>query len=540
VQRCLEKAPSDRFQSVRDLEFALKEARGAGTTAPERAAAAVRRGRYRPIAITAIATLLVAAIGAGAYAYFTQLRRPADAAPIGALAVLPLRNLSDDPEQEYFADGMTEALIASLSRVGGVRVISRTSTMTFKAAASTLRLPQIAGQLRVDAVVEGSVIRVGDRVRITVQLVRANTDTPMWSKDYDRDLRDVLGLQSEVARAIAQEIKVTLTPQEQSRLAAAPAVDRLAHEHYLRGRYFLARATEDGLNKAIRAFTASVQADPTSARPHAGLADAYTLLRSTYLPPRLVMPKAKAAAARALELDPDLAEAHVSMGGVLMFYDFDWAGAERELRRAIELAPNLADAHDYYAMYLAAMGRHEEARLESDRAMALDPLSLAILDSAAWDRYLARDYPGGLALAQRALELDPNYWPAMRDAGLLYEKLGRFPEAIAALEKARRLDSNASILEMLAGAYAAWGKEAEARKVLAELTARSASQYVCPYEVATVYASLGDKTAAVDWLEKAHRDRADCMPWTRSDAKLDVIRGYPAFEAIMQRMGFPR
>jgi tetratricopeptide (TPR) repeat protein len=412
--------------------------------------------------------------------------------------------------------------------------------MTFKSTANALRLPQIADQLHVDAVIEGSVARAGDRVRINIQLIQANTDAPLWTNSYERDLRDVLSLQGEVARAIAQEIKVTLTPQEEQRLAVAPSVNREAHEHYLRGRYFLARATEDSLNKAIQSFTAATKAEPAYAAPYAGLADAYTLLRSIYLPPHVVMPKAKAAAAKALALDPGLAEAHVSMGGVYMFYDFDWPAAEKELKRAIELAPNLADAHDFYALYLAAVGRHEQARAESKTAQELDPLSPLILVDSGWVHYLARDYDETIAINRKVLDMDPNYWPALRDLGVAYEKVGRFPEAVAALEKARTIDPNPSILEMLGGAYAAWGKEDEARKILAEMTKRASVQYICPFEVATVHAALGDRKSTLQWLEKGYQERADCMPWARSDPKLDGLRGYPGFDDLMQRMGFPR
>ncbi|MDQ3439882.1 MAG: hypothetical protein M3478_05980, partial [Planctomycetota bacterium] len=262
----------------------------------------------------------------------------------------------------------------------------------------------------------------------------------------------------------------------------------------------------------------------------------YTALRSVYAPPHAVMPRAKAAAAQALALDPKLAAAHVSMGGVMMFYDFDWDGAERELREAIALSPNLAEAHDYYALLLAVKGRKAEAFEESALARSLDPMSLTILNNAGWVHYLGGEPDRTIALNRKALEIDPGFWPAMRDLGLGYEKMGRFEEAVTTLEHARRLDANPSILEMLAGAYAAWGKNDAARKVLAELERQANEQYVCPYEIATVYAGLGDKAATMTWLEKGHDERADCMPWARSDPKLDVMRGDPRFDALMQRM----
>ena len=222
-----------------------------------------------------------------------------------------------------------------------------------------------------------------------------------------------------------------------------------------------------------------------------------------------------------------------------MFYDFDWPAAEQSLTRAIELSPNLADAHDYYALYLAAVGRHEQARAESRIARELDPLSLMIMVDTGWVHYLARNYNETIEVDRKALDLDPNYWPVLRDLGVAYEKIGRFPEAVAALEKARSLDANPSILEMLGGAYAAWGRKDDARKILAELTARAFEQYVCPFEVATVHAALGDRKSTLEWLEKGYQERADCMPWVRSDPKLDGLRDYPGFDDLMRRMGFP-
>jgi tetratricopeptide (TPR) repeat protein len=228
------------------------------------------------------------------------------------------------------------------------------------------------------------------------------------------------------------------------------------------------------------------------------------------------------------------------MGGVLMFYEFDWPGAEKELRRAIDLSPNLAIARDYYALYLAAMGRHDEAREEMERAQELDPLSLMILYDAGWVYYLARQYDRAIEVSRKAIDMDPDFWPAYTNLGLGYEKVGRLEDAVAALQKARQLNSNSSIFEMLGGAHAAWGKEDEARRVLAELTAEAGRHYVCPYEVATIHATLGDKESTLEWLEKGYHERADCMPWALSDAKLDGLRGDPRFQNLMQRMGFPR
>ena len=537
IGRCLEKRPEDRFQSVRDLGFALADvAREFGVSQPSRA----RAHRSRTMAWVAGAALTTAALlGLILNRGYLLPRMPAGDAGsrISSLVVLPLANLSNDPEQEYFSDGMTEALIADLAQVGGLRVISRTSAMTYKSAHK--QLPQIARELNVDAVVEGSIVRSGDRVRITAQLIDAKTDRHLWANTYERNLRDVLSLQSEVARAVAQEIKITLTPQEEARLAGARPVNPDAHEAYLRGQYFLGKGTQQTISKAIDYFNQAIEKDAADARPYVGLANAYTALRSNYLPPHDVMPKAKAAATKALQLDPTLAEAHVSMGGVLMFYEYDWPGAEKELKRAIDLSPNLAIAHDYHATYLAAIGRHDEAREEIRQAQELDPLSLMILGDAGWIYYLGRQYDRTIEVSRKAIDLEPNFWYPYTNLGLGYEKVGRFAEAVAALQKARQLDSNSSIYEMLAGAYAAWGKKDEATRVLAELTERANQHYVCPYEVATIYAGLNDKESTLQWLEKGYQERADCMPWVRSDAKLDGLRGDPRFDDLVRRLGFP-
>jgi eukaryotic-like serine/threonine-protein kinase len=545
VRRCLAKRPEDRYQSARDLELALADVVTDLSVTP--AAGALHDRRSRSLlwitvgAMAAASVLAVIALAPG----IARRASPADApapsaapAPIRSLVVLPLVNYSKDPEQEYFSDGMTEALIADLARVGGLRVISRTSAMTYKSAKKAL--PEIARELNVDAVVEGSVVRTGDTVRITAQLIEAKTDRPLWSNSYERSLRDVLSLQGDVAQAIAREIRITLTPREAARFAAARAVNPDAHEAYLRGRHALSKMTEPDIRKAMDYFSHAIGKDPGYAPPYAGLADAYSLLRFSYAAPHAVMPQSKAAAAKAIELDPALAEGHVSMAVVHMTYEFDWTAAERELNQAIGLSPNLADAHMNYALFLGGLGRPNEARSEIELAQKLDPLSPWIMSTAGWIHYLARQYDRSLEANLRALELDPNFWPAHRDLGLAYEKVGRFADAVASLQKARALDANSSVLEMLAGAYAAWGKKVEARQVLADLNKMAGQHYVCPYEVATVHAGLGDEKAALEWLEKGYKERADCMAWTGADPKLDGLHGDPQFEDLLRRMRISR
>jgi TolB-like protein/Flp pilus assembly protein TadD len=484
------------------------------------------------LAVGAVALFLSVRVGG------TSARSLARAGhPIASLAVLPLQNLSKDPEQEYFSDGMTDELITKLARIGALRVISRTSVMSYKGTKKPLTA--FARELGVDAVIEGSVLRSGDKVRITAQLIHGATDRHLWAESYQRDLRDVLSMQSEVALAIAGEIAAKLTPQEEKRLAAARPVTPEAHELYLKGRYELNKQTEASLRKAIEDFRKAIEKDPGFAPAYAGLADSYSFLRSTYAAPKDVMPQAREAARKALELDDTLAEAHVSMGLTLFFYDFDWAGAEKELKRAIELNPNLADAHDAYATFLAGMNRSAEAVAEIERARRLDPLSLLILSDAAWVYYCVRQYDRAIEESRKAIELDPNFWPGHAFLGLAYEKTGRFAEAVEELEKARRLDDSPTIYELLGGAYAACGKKEEAKKVLTELTERSSRRYVCPYEVATIYAGLGEKDAAFEWLDKAVEARADCVPWIKPDPKIDPLRSDPRYAALLRRVGLP-
>ncbi len=530
VRRCLEKNPANRFHSANDVAFALTDA-STETAAPT----AFRRPAFpRRSILPVIAAAAVLVIG---FLLWQRLPRSGPAQPqrFSSLAVLPLVNFSRDPEQEYFSDGMTEALISRLAQVGSVRVISRTSVMQYKGTKKPLR--QIAKELGVDGIIEGSVMRAGDRVRVTAQLISAKNDEHLWAHDYERDLRDVLSLQSEVAQAVAQEIQAKLTRTERERLASARPVDAQAHEAYLRGRYSLNKGSEASIRKAIEYFHQAISRDSGYARAWAGLADSYSALRSVYEPPRVVMPKAEAAALKAVQLEDTLAEAHVSLGFVRMFWNFDWPGAEREFRRAIDLNPGLADAHDGYGGYLTAVGRYEEAIAEQERAAALDPLSLLILTDAAWAHYFAGHYETAAEWARKALDLDPNYTWARIMLGVNHEKMGRFDEAIAELQKAHELDSSPTMLEFLGGTYAAAGRKEEARKVVAELTARAQKRYVCPYEIATVFVGLGDKDAAFRWLEKGREERADCMPWMKGDAKLDPVRSDPRYREILHRMG---
>ncbi len=497
------------------------------------------RARLRPVWVGALAVvaLLVVLVGLNVRGLQHWLLGGPAPGEIISIAVLPLENLSADPEQEYFVDGMTEALITTLSKIEALKVISRTSAMRYKG--SDKPLPEIARELGVDAVVEGSVLRAGDQVRIAVQLIYAATDENLWAESYQRDLTDVLALQNDVARAITNEIKLELTPDERMRLDSVQTVNPESHQAYLKGRYLWNKRTRKDLEKAIGYFETAIDEDPEYALAYAGLSNAYRALSSSHLPPREVMPKAKAAATKALELDEALAEAHISLAVVNLTYDWDLPAAKKELDRAIELNPNAAEAYALLGLYLTAIKRHEEAVPVIKRALEINPLSHSVHFKAGWAFFLSQQYEQAIAQCQDAIGIDSNFFWAHAIQGLAYAQNGQFPQAIAASETATQIDDSPLILALLAHTYALAGKEDLARKVLADLMEKAKSRYVCAYEVALAYVGLGDKQEALQWLEKAYRERADCMLWLRVDTRLDPIRDDPRFQALLRRMNFP-
>ncbi|MBI4467630.1 MAG: tetratricopeptide repeat protein, partial [Acidobacteria bacterium] len=459
---------------------------------------------------------------------------------IESIAVLPLENLSRDPEQEYFADGMTEALISDLAQISALRVISRTSVMQYKGVRRPL--PEIARELNVDAVVEGSGQRVGDRVKITAQLIHAPTDKHLWAESYERDLRDVLTLQSEVARAITDEIKVKLTPQEQTRLAGAPAINPEAHELYLRGRYAWNKRTPAGMTKSIEYFNQALEHDPTNALIWAGLADSYNQLGYRgYLSPREAYPRAKAAAAKSLEINPTLAEAHAALGFALLNHDWDWPAAERALRRALELNPNYAEAHHWYSHYLMDTGRVRESLEESKRALEVDPLSMIISVHLGWHYISARQYDLAVEHLKKTVADDPSYYSAHFHLGRAYQFRGAFADAIAEQRKAAALSNNSTeALTALATALALGGQRDEAARILDQLKQMASTQYVSSCDIASVYAALGATSQSFEWLERARQERASRLIELKADPLFDPLRGEPRFRELLRRMNFPQ
>ncbi len=460
---------------------------------------------------------------------------------IESIAILPFDNLSHDPEQEYFADGMTEELITNLGKVSALRVISRTSVMRFKGTRKPL--PEIAKELNVDALVEGTVLHSGNRVRITANLLHAPTDRHLWAESYERDLGDVLSLQSEVASAIAREVQAKLTPQEQDRLATGHSVNPEVYEAYIRGRRSLETRTKAGIENSIAYFQKGIALDPTCAILYAGLADAFSAQGDFYyIPPKEAYPQAKAAAAKALALDPNLAEASASLCHIRFYFDWDWPAAQRDCTRAVELNPNSAAALASASDYFIAMGRFEEGLALNRRYVERDPLSPASHNLLGWNYYESRRYDEAIQEYQKALELDPNYRSSWEGLGHAYLEKRMYPEATAAYRALGKYIAPGSheALTNLGNAYARAGARDQALEVLAELRRLAKRQHVPPGAFAWVYTGLGDKDQAFLWLAKAFEERdTSGFPMAKVTPAWDPLRSDPRFQDLLRRMNFP-
>jgi eukaryotic-like serine/threonine-protein kinase len=530
VMRALAKAPADRFSCAREFADAL--------TAPE-----VPARRPRTIALVMLGVLGVV----GAYAVTRNGISGGSTAPIDtatpaairSIAVLPLDNYSADSTQDYFAEGITDELTAALASISQLRVTSRGSAMQF-GGKNRPPTPQIGKTLNVDAIVEGSVSRSGDRVRITAQLIDARADKHLWSKVFERNSSDVFALQAELASAIAAEINVRLTEGEQARLATAPSVSVAGHDAYLRGRYFFNRPSDDNLRKAIAQFEAAVKLSPAFAPAYSGLSDAYLWAgyNEGFLTASEARPKARAAAERAVQLDSTSAEAHASLATFKLFYEFDWAGCEREFRRAIQLNPNYAFAHDQFAMALAFTGRFDESIAESRRAAALDPLNPQVLIDAAMAPMFQKNFPAAKDLARKSGELDPTYFFPVMMEGWTDLEAGKFREAVPFLQKATTMGAPPFVTAYLGYAIAAGGDRAGAMATLEGLKKLSKSGQVLPFNLALVYLGLGDHGRALDNLERALASDSQMMAWLGQDAMFDSLRAEPRFRALMKKLNF--
>jgi TolB-like protein/DNA-binding winged helix-turn-helix (wHTH) protein/Flp pilus assembly protein TadD len=456
---------------------------------------------------------------------------------VRSLAVLPLESLSSDASQDYFADGMTDEMISDLGQISALRVISRTSVMAYKHARKPL--PQIARELNVDAVVEGTVLRSGDQVRITAQLIEASSDKHLWSQSYEGELRDTLALQNQVARAIADQIRIHLNAQEQAALKNVRVVNPEAYESYLKGRYFWNKRTADSLRVALAYFNEAIDEDAKYAQPYSGLADTYALLgdwQYAAMTPKEALPKAKAAAIRALELDSALGEAHNSLAFCLDGFDWDFDSAGREFQRAIELNPGYATAHHWYAWHLSLLGRYDEAIAEMRKAENLDPLSIIINADLAELLVLAHFYDESIRQSRKTIEMDPNFALAHNQLGQAYLQKQMDNEAIEELQKAVQLSAGSpTCIANLARAYAASGKKSEAVKLLSDLRKHSNASYSHASEIAVIYAALGDINQAMTWLEKGYEERFN--PGVLLRPGFDPLRSDRRFQELLRRIG---
>ena len=529
VMRALAKAPVDRFATARAFADALVS----GAAVPSAPAPRAPAGRWKGWALAAGLFLLVVA----AFLLFRRGAGPGGA--IHSIAVLPLDNYSADSTQDYFAEGMTDELTSDLAMISQLRVTSRGSAMQFKGR-NRPSTPEIAKALNVDAIVEGSVTRSGDRVRINAQLIDARADKHLWAETFERKSSDVLALQAELASAIASAINVRLTPGEQSRLSAAPTVNPEAHDAYLKGRYFFNRPSDENLQKAIAQFEEVVRLSPTFAPAYSGLSDAYiwAAYNEGFIRAIDAKPLAKAAAERAVQLDSLSAEAHASLGVFKAWLEYDWEGSERELRRAIALNPNYALAHDQLNQTLALVGRFDEAIAESQRAMALDPLSPQILIDGLMTLMYAGKAAPALELARKAAELDPTlFFPATLE-GVLALQTGNFRGAIAKFEQSRTLGAPPFTTAYLAYAYGMSGDRARAMATLRELKKMSPGGEVAPFNLALVSLGLGDRTRALDYFEQAYAASSESLAWLKVDRIYDPLRSEPRFMALMKRLNF--
>jgi TolB-like protein/DNA-binding winged helix-turn-helix (wHTH) protein/Tfp pilus assembly protein PilF len=534
----LETVVGKGYRFVGSVAIEESPASRGGVLPPAGSQVAPRRNRRIWLFGTATMLLVLGAVLWAVWLRIGHLPKPRTAASFHSIAVLPLENLSGDPSQEYFADGITDALITQLAKVHALRVISRTSIMQYKS--SRKPLPEIARDLSVDAVVEGSVSRAGNRVRVTAQLIDAHADRHLWAEEYDRDLRDVLSLQSELAHVIAEQVHANISSEERLLMTQVGAVEPAAYESYLRGRSFWNQRTPAGLKQAIAHFEHAIDLDPGYAEAYSGLADAYTALGYTsYWAPRDSFPKAREFANKALQIDPSLPEARASLAYVKLYYDWDWEGAEAEFQKAIAVNPNYGTAHHWYSVLLTARGRHEEAFSEIHRAHDLDPLSVPINTDIGFELYYARRYEEAITQLRSVLQTSPKFPLAHLWLGRAYEQKGMYAEAITEFQQAGTALKDWPVIIAAAGhAYARWGHKSDATAALGRMNELTKEEYVTPYGVALIYAGLDDRQQAMNWLQDAYEDRSHWLVWLNLDPRFDNVRSDPRFQELLQRMKF--
>ena len=486
--------------------------------------------------------IIAGTIGAGLvfFGRYTSSRQSPKTAE-KSIAVLPFGNRSEDKANAYFAEGVQDEILTRLSKIADLKVTSRTSTQHYKSVPENLA--EIAKQLGVAHILEGSVQKSGDAVRVNVQLIKADNDSQVWAETFDRKLTDIFSVESDVAKAIADQLRAHITRQEEQVIAAKPTKNIEAYDAYLRGRYFWNKRTSDGIKHAIEHFQQSIARDPDFALGHAGLADSYIALTFyNFAAPHETMPKAKESAIKALALDDPLAEAHASLAHILMNYDWNWSAAEKEFKRSIELKPDYATAHEWYAIhYLTATGRFEEAVQEMKRALELEPASLVMNTFMGATLYYAGRYDEAIDQCRRTIEMDPNFAVAHWHLGLAYEQKQVLDAATEEFKKAISLSAGSPLMKAALGrAYAKSQKKHEANEMLNELSELSKQQYVSAYEVATIYVALGNNEQAFQLLEQAYGEHSFHLVYLNVSPQFKPVSSDPRFQDLVQRIGLSR
>ena len=545
ITKCLEKDRNLRYQHASDIRTDLQRLKrdtdsGRSSTSTDMAAQARALPRLRIAGGGILVFLLALLVGFRAGKVREWLHAPVDAPRIESLAVLPLENLSHDSEQDYFADGVTEELTADLSKISALRVISRTSTMQYKNARKSV--PQIAKELNVDGIVEGSVQRSGDRVRISAELIYAARDMHVWAETYDRQLGDVLALQGEVAAAIANAVNVKLGTSQQTSLKTLHSTSPQAQDAYLRGRYWWNKRTRESEFKGLEFFQKAIELDPGYAAAYAGMADSYLVLaHHGRLSPLEAMPRARAAAIQAIQLDNSLAEAHNSLALVRLSYDWDYPAAETEFQKAIALNPNYATAHHWFAHYLAVVGRDTDAMREIRQARQLDPFSVSINSFLVLTLYYARQYNQAILAAKDMAGIDPAFGEGAEALqGDILAAEGMYGDAVAHWNQSVLLSEQTQDAAALQHAYAIGGYRAYLGKELQMLQVKSQREYVAPLEFADLYTRLGDKDSAFDWLERAYKERSSWLNFLNTNPLYDSLRSDPRYADLLRRIGLPQ
>jgi TolB-like protein/Flp pilus assembly protein TadD/predicted Ser/Thr protein kinase len=549
INKALEKDRKLRYQNASDICTDLQRLkRDSDSGKSVVTAAGVSRAIPAPRSrrsLLAWAFAAVLAIVLAVFGYLWWERSSPKATPAAGkimLAVLPFENLSGDPDQEYFSDGLTEEMISRLGNLHPERlgVIARTSVMRYKDTRKAI--DEIGRELGVDYILEGSVRRAADRIRVTAQLIQVADQTHLWADNYDRNVADVFAVQSEVAGKVAGSLALKLLPERQSALAQVPTSNAEAHEAYLRGRYHWGKRSKEGMTKSIEYFNQAIKLDPNYALAYAGLADSYNQFAAYgFISPAEAHPKAREAVTKALGIDESLAEAHASLGYEKLRYDWDWAGAKKEFARAVELSPNYGPAHQWNALYLAAVNRLSESLAEAIRARELDPLSPIFNRALGRHLYFARRYRESIESCRRALEIDPSFVPAMWTLGLAYAQAGKQEEAIGELERAANLAEGSSIYAGLLGyVYGLSGRKSEALKILDNLTQDSKQHFVSSYAIALIYLGLRNNSEAIAWLGRAYAERSEELSFLQVEPTFDPLRSDPRFQELVRKMNFPQ